>query len=136
MHQRLRIIIIAAACALASPWGSAQPVYRCGNSYSQQPCAGGTVVNTGDTANPLNTPPGSVAASEAVRAEAMEKARIAQEKNAPKALIIGPESPPLREPDVPTKDGMRAKAGKLEQFTAVSPGHKPAPKKKKKKKAA
>ena len=130
MHHRLRIILVAAACAVGSPWAGAQPVYRCGSSYSQQPCAGGTVVNTGDTANPLNMPPGSVAASEAVRAEAMEKARIAQEKNAAKALIIGPDSPPLREPDASSK------VRKPEQFTAVAPGHKPPAKKKKRKKAA
>ncbi|MDB5957853.1 hypothetical protein [Ramlibacter sp.] len=135
MHRRL-LIIIAAATALACPWAGAQPVFRCGNSYSQQHCAGGggAVVETGDTGNALNTPPGSVAAAEAVRAEAMEKARLAQEKNAPKALIIGPETPPLREPDAVPKDSTRAKAGKLDQFTAVSPGHKTAKKKPAKKK--
>ena len=127
MHLRL-LIALAAAGAAFSPWAAGQPVYRCGNSYSQQPCAGGTVVNTGDTANPLNMPPGSVAASEAVRAEAMEKMRLAQEKNAPKAVIIG------REPDLSRDAESKAKPGKIEQFTAVAPGHKPEKKKAAKKK--
>jgi hypothetical protein len=70
----------------------------------------------------------------------MEKARLAQERNAPKALVIGPvEAPPLRDARKDKdKDGTKAKTGKLEQFTAVSAGH-PKEKKakaKKKKKAA
>jgi hypothetical protein len=128
-HPRL-IAILAALSAVYACGAGAQPVYRCGSSYSQQPCAGGTVVDTSDTANPPKTPPGSVAAADTARAAAMEKARLAQERNAPKALIIGPESPPLREPEP------AAKPGKLQQFTAVAPGSKPPAKKKKKKKAA
>jgi hypothetical protein len=36
------------ACATASTLSSAQAVYRCGNSYSQTPCAHGVIVQTDD----------------------------------------------------------------------------------------
>ena len=130
MHHRM-LITLAAAWAVSCSGAGAQVVYRCGSSYSQQPCEGGMVVDTGDTGNAAHAPPGKEAAADLQRAEAMEKARLAQEKNAPKALIIGGDQSPLRE--ALAKDGARAKAGKLEQFTAVSPGTKPAKKKKKKK---
>jgi len=37
---------------------------------------------------------GKAASGDARRADAMEKDRLAQEKNAPKALVIGPKEPP------------------------------------------
>ena len=39
------ITLLAAVLALASPWAAAQTVWRCGNSYSQQPCPGGTATS-------------------------------------------------------------------------------------------
>src|SRR5687768_7219061 len=38
--------IVLAALALAACSTGAQQVYRCGSSYSQQPCPGGTAVET------------------------------------------------------------------------------------------
>jgi hypothetical protein len=65
----------------------------------------------------------------------MEKARLAQERNAPKAIVIGPQTPTSQPESHPAKDGTKPKAGKLEQFTAVSPrkaGEEKKPSKKKK----
>jgi hypothetical protein len=125
-----KTLILAASLALASPWTGAQTVWRCGSSYGQVPCEGGRALGVSEPAagRPAAVP---VARTDARLAAEMEKARLAQERNAPKAIVIGPvEAPPVAEA---RKDGTRAKAGKLEQFTAVSPG--PAKEKPKKKSA-
>jgi hypothetical protein len=126
-----KILVLALACASAA--AGAQTVWRCGNSYSQQPCAGGAPVTLSEpvTGRPVATP---VANTDAKLAAEMEKARLAQERNAPKAVIIGPvEAPPLKEV---SKDGTKAKPGKLDQFSAVSPTTHPRKKSKKKKEKA
>jgi hypothetical protein len=114
------ILILAAALALASPGAGAQTVWRCGNSYSQQPCPGGTPVPVSEpvtsrfVAMPAANPDAKLAAE-------MERARLAQERNAPKALVIGPKDP-LPYVEAP-KVGTKVRNGKLEQFSAVSPVH-------------
>jgi hypothetical protein len=123
--------IIAAALALAGPWTGAQTVYRCGSSYSQQPCAGAVAVDTSDPRTPGDAARAhGVAAADGKRADAMEKARLAQEKNAPKAIVIGPQ-PTATDAKAPHPT---ARTGKPEQFTAVAPGKPGARKKPKKKK--
>jgi hypothetical protein len=114
-----RNTIIAMALALTAPWCAAQTVYRCGSSYGTQPCAGGTAV---DTAH--NGPTASEAAraarvtdADAKRADAMEKARLAQEKRGPTAVIIGPAEPPKA-----AASEKKTKPVKPEQFTATVPG--------------
>ena len=94
----LRPILIA-ACALCACAASGQTVYRCGNSYGTQPCAGGATLDVSD-ARPQGDAlrASKVASDDWKRAEAMEKARLAQEKNAPKALVIGPKESPKPEP--------------------------------------
>ena len=130
--MRLHPTLVLVTLALAAS-AQAQTVYRCGSSYSQQPCAGGQPVAASDARSPADAARASGnAAADMKRAEAMEKARLAQEKNAPKAIIIGPQTPAVADAR-PAKDGAKAKAGKLDQFTAVSPGaKKPARKKSKK----
>jgi hypothetical protein len=134
---RKRHFIIAAGLAVAGSWAWGQTVYRCGSSYGQQPCAGGVAMESSDARSPAEASrAASVAAADARRADAMEKARLAQEKNAPKAVIIGPQAAASAPESRPVNHGTKAKAGKLEQFTAVSPrkpGEKKKPKKKKKK---
>lgn len=39
---------LALLCCLLGHHASAQQVYRCGNSYSQAPCAGGVAINADD----------------------------------------------------------------------------------------
>jgi hypothetical protein len=127
-HVRL---LIAAIVAAASPWATGQTVYRCGSNYSQQPCAGGSAIETPPAPSAADrAQSASVAAADAKRADALQKARLEQEKNAPRAVVpAASPGPPVADP---AKGGPKAKAGKLEQFTAVSPG-KPGKKKAKKK---
>ena len=112
--------LLAASCA------SAQTVYRCGSSYSSQPCAGGTALDVTDTSTPAAAARASKAAADDLRrAEAMEKARLAQERNAPKALVIGGNEAPAepRQPAKGHKDKKKEK-GKAEApnvFTAAAP---------------
>lgn len=112
--------LILATLALAAS-AQAQTVYRCGSSYSQQPCPGGTPVAASDARTPADAARATRAAeADARRADAMEKARLAQERDAPRAIIIGPQTPAVADAK-PAKEGAKPKAGKLEQFTAVSP---------------
>jgi hypothetical protein len=125
---RLNPTLILATLALAAP-AQAQTVYRCGSSYSQQPCPGGQPVAAADAPSPADAARASGnAAADMKRAEAMEKARLAQEKNAPKAIIIGPQTPAVADAK-PAKQAKKAKAGKPEPFTAVVPGAKKPEKK-------
>ena len=113
-----KTLILAASLALASPWAGAQTIWRCGNSYSQQPCPEGAPVTLSE---PVTGRPAarSAANTDAKLAAEMEKARLAQERNAPKAIVIGSiETPPVA---AGRKDGTKPKTGKPEQFTAISP---------------
>jgi hypothetical protein len=124
-------IILGALLALASAGSSAQAAWRCGNNYSQQPCAGGTAL-AAPAAAPSAAEGKQAAAgakADAQRADAMEKARLAQEKNAPKAIVIA--SPEPAEPVAAKKDGKKPKGGKPEEFRAVAPGTGKKPEKKK-----
>jgi hypothetical protein len=124
-------LIIAAACALAAHAASAQQVWRCGSSYSQQPCPGGAQVDTSDGRSATQVAKSSsVAQSDMKLADKMEKERLEREKNAPKALVIGPQTPikpAVEHPPTPKKP---------EQFVATSSKPKAKAKPKAKKKAA
>ena len=115
-------LILAASLACAVPWATGQTVYRCGNSYSQQPCAGGAALSAPPAAPTAAEARQAAAAArvDAQRAEAMEQARLAQEKNAPKAAGIAPPEPKAQPTKAePAKVG---KKGKPEHFTATVPG--------------
>lgn len=123
--------------ALCATWSQAQVpnVYRCGESYSNQPCAGATMVPTDDARSPAQRAQTDAATKRDARsAQIMEAERLRLEGKPAQAVI-----PPAPAPVVtPAKDKPSAK-GKLkkpELFTAVSP-RKPgdAPDKKARKKA-
>jgi hypothetical protein len=116
-----QILILSAALALASPWAGAQNVWRCGNSYSEQPCTGGNPVTVTEpvTGSPGGTP---VGLTDAKLAADLEKARLARERSAPKAIVLQPATPVTAPPVGATRNATTPKTGKLEQFTAVSPG--------------
>ncbi len=119
MHPKNHLWI--ATLALASPWCTAQTIYRCGNSYSQVPCDNGSTIGAPHV--PTRTEAAhavKAAAVDAKRAEALEKARLAQEKNAPKAIVIGPAQPAAQAAS--SKRVQAAKPHKPEVFTAVAPG--------------
>ena len=113
--------VVFAALALATAGAGAQQVYRCGSSYSQQPCPGGSAVEAGDPRTAQDAAQSRAAAqSDAKRADAMEKTRLAQEKAAPKAVVMGPKeaaSAPAK-----TVEKKKAKGKEPEHFTAAVPG--------------
>jgi hypothetical protein len=138
-----RALTIAALCLAAGGWtapAAAQNIYRCGNSYSQQPCPGGTVVPADDARSASQRSQTSQASErDAKAADAMEKARLKEEAKPAQVYI-----PPAKVQDASPADGKAAnmsKAKKPANFTAVAPRKpgdkqvKPA-KKKTRKKAA
>jgi hypothetical protein len=131
-----KTLVLATLLAAAAPWAGAQQVWRCGNSYSQQPCPGATAVAADDKRTPSEAAAGQRTAQDDLkRAEALQKMRLEQERNAPKAVVIA--SSPQAAASAPGKPS--AKKGKRDDvFTAVSPKHpgEKARKHKKKKKAA
>ena len=128
----LRVFACAVLCLVANPIVGAQTVYRCGSTYSQDPCPG--AVNVVAKADPRTPAEAAKAASWAERdmkqANAMEKARLAQEAKAPKAVILGPATAPQAAASKPAPVKL-AKGRKPEQFVAMEP-RKPGEGKKKK----
>ncbi|HWP11607.1 MAG TPA: hypothetical protein VNN06_07275 [Ramlibacter sp.] len=136
-----RNLPLAVLCLAASAWiapAAAQAIYRCGDSYSQQPCPGGTQVQADDARSAAQGSQTRQAAQrDAKAADAMEKARLKEEAKPAQAYI-----PPPKVQDAPPQDGgteVSAKAKKPAYFTAAAPrkpGEASAKKKKKARKKA
>lgn len=101
---------------------AAQPVYRCGNSFSQQPCPAGVEVaiakeqpSRDDAARAVKA-----AKADAQRADAMERARLAQEAKAPKAIVLQPPQGAASAPQAAKPKGKLEKGRQPPHFTAVS----------------
>lgn len=63
------------------------PVYRCGNSYSQQPCPGGNTVDVEDSRTPSQRQAHRASVQQERRAgDTLEKDRLKQEAAAARAL--------------------------------------------------
>jgi len=87
--QTLIAIFIIAASAL-STGARAQKVYKCGNAYSQTPCPGGDLIDPTDQRTSAQKNQTDLAIGRDARlADAMEKARLAQEK-----LDLAANTPP------------------------------------------
>jgi hypothetical protein len=136
MPRNLPIAVLClAACGWIAP-AAAQTIYRCGNSYSQQPCPGGTAVQADDKRSASQSSQTSLAAErDAKAADAMEKARLKEEAKPAQVAM-----PPARaEVPPPEERKVQAKAKKPTYFTATQPrkpGDTQAKKKKKSKKKA
>ena len=135
----LKNLSIALLCLAGSCWVApvaAQNIYRCGNSYSQQPCAGGKLVPADDARSASQQSDSRLASErDAKAADAMEKARLKEEARPAQVAM-----PPARLEETPPEERKTvadAKAKKPAYFTAVArkPGEAQAKKKKKKKKA-
>ncbi len=117
----------------------AQNVYKCGETYSQQPCAGGKAVAVDDARSELQkSQSGAAARRDAKTADAMEKARVKQESQPAQAYIPPAKAQPQPE-QKPERKARKSKKKKPEYFTAVAPrqpGDKAPAKKKRKSKAA
>jgi hypothetical protein len=130
MYKKPFLYLLAAACVAPA---AAENIYRCGDSYSQRPCPGGTVVEAEDERSAAQRSQTSLAAQrDAKTADAMEKARLKEEAKPVSAAYI-----PAKEqgPESAGKPTAAGKAKRPEHFTGVAPG-KPggATKKKTKKK--
>ena len=121
MNKNFPALVFLAAGAWLVP-ATAQNIYRCGDSYSQQPCPGGTVVQADDARSAGQRSQTSLAAErDAKAADAMEKARIREEAKPAQAYI-----PP------PKQEAVVRKVKKPGHFTAIAPkkpGDTPARKK-------
>jgi hypothetical protein len=139
----LASFLIATAPMMTGAW--AQNTYKCGNSYSQQPCPGGTLVDTADSRNSAQKQAAEQASQRnAKAAAAMKEARLHKDKAdlqavAPAVKPVKPAKPRVAAASQP-KDSRpaptSAKKPKLsspEEFKAQVPGE---PSAKDKKKAA
>jgi len=89
-------IVAVAALALASEGLAAQTVYRCGNEYRAEPCAGGTPVRSDDLATSADrlAQGRAVAAREKKLSDEMTRDRRAREAvRPPGPASIGPSRP-------------------------------------------
>lgn len=81
MQIRTPVAILFIAVSTVSTWATAQNVYKCGDTYSQLPCPGGAVVDAADLRTSAQKTQSDLATSRDARtADAMEKARLQQEK--------------------------------------------------------
>ncbi len=110
---------------------AAQAIYRCGNSYSQQPCSGGKIVHADDARSASQKSQTDQAVRrDAQAAEALEKARLKDEAIPAQVLL-----PPAKPQGAPLKPMVTPTLKKPDQFTAVAPKKPGEAVKKKKKKA-
>jgi hypothetical protein len=120
MNRNLPGFIFAAACTLGVMHSAAaQGVYRCGGSYSQQPCPGGALVPADDARSDSQRKQTQDAARrDGKTAEAMEKARLKEEAKPVQAYLPPPAAEPAPEEKKP---GAAVKPKKPQYFTAAAP---------------
>lgn len=121
-------LLLAVAGATAQAAG---PVYRCGSSYSQTPCPGGTLVEAGDPRTAAQRAEARrIAAAERTAARKAEQERLAterQQRKEPAIASLGPSTAASAPGKEAGKTGATGKSkrkakGKDEPFTAVAPG--------------
>lgn len=119
---------LALSLAAVSAAGPAQPIYRCGDSYGQQPCAGGKAIEAGPPPTAAERKQSAAASQrDAKLADSLEKDRLQREAQ-PAQLYIPP--PKFEAPPAPHKSPEKAATRKLDLFTASAPGSKPPSQKK------
>ncbi len=142
MNHYTAVALVCTALAWMAPANAQgmKNIYRCGNTYSQQPCSDGKLVAASDSRSAAQKSQTDAATKrDAKAADAMEQARIKEEaKPAPVGM---PASRGASAPkDVKKSEGKpkKAKSKKEEPFTAVAPPApgEESPKKKAKKKDA
>ena len=114
--------LFSAPLALACGIALAQPstIYRCGDSYSGQPCAGGREISA-ETPSPTSVErrdAATAAQRDARIANSLEKERLKQEARPASSYIPAPET---REPLSPYKSPEKNATRKLDVFTASGP---------------
>ncbi len=128
MNSYLRMYL-PVAVLLTAAWATpaaTQTVYRCGNSYSQEPCVGGKALDASDPRSPAQKAQTDQATRRnASAAQEMEKARMSEEaKPAPVGM---PLTRPMEKPEAPPKTTVKKRTKSKprgrqpEHFTAMSP---------------
>ncbi|HSV46136.1 MAG TPA: hypothetical protein VLJ58_10120 [Ramlibacter sp.] len=127
-----KILAIAMALLAGAGGAAAQGIYRCGSSYSQQPCAGSTTVAPAQEAPSAAQQAQSQANTrrDAKLAHEMEKERLKDEAKPVSAYIPAAKTePPADKAQSQVKSqgkgkdtGKAGKGKKPEHFTAVVPG--------------
>jgi hypothetical protein len=117
-HRTAALLLTACTCLVAHA-----QVYRCGDTYSQQPCPGG---------RQLETPPVPTAAEQREAERSTQRqARAAQDLQAERLRLEARPNhlyvpPPRMEPGLdPYKTPEKKATQRLEVFTASVPGSKP-----------
>jgi hypothetical protein len=133
MKTRIRWCLLPAFALATLHAGAADTVWRCGDSYSSQPCPGGKAVQADDPRTPQQRAQTLEAARKDARsADEMQKARLKEEAKPAQAVMPPPKAEELdvREPPA----AIPGVAKKPAYFTAVSPKKAKSPAEKKKKK--
>ena len=122
----MRKPLLLAASVLASSLFSAffsvpagaQATYKCGNSYSQQPCPGGTVVDTADPrTSAQKTQAEQSTQRDAKLASELEKSRLQKEKNR-----SGDGQPQAKAPAKPHRPNQKQHEQQPSDFKAQAAG--------------
>ena len=130
--MRTASIVLALAAATLAGTAGAQTIWRCGNTFSQAPCDAGVSVAAAVPRQPSAQDAAraqAAARTDAQRAEALRKARLAQEAQAPKAVIMAAPQPAAEKAPKKESPVKLARGEKVQHFTAVSQA--PAAKRKK-----
>jgi hypothetical protein len=135
------IATLLIAVSAVSTGANAQNVYRCGDSYSQSPCAGGVAVDASDSRSRAQQ---AQAAADTARARqaanALEKDRLKQEAAAERADRQAPQADAGKAPaathDTKPAHTSKKKPKQPPYFTAHAAGDKKDSKKTAKKKNA
>lgn len=131
--KKLQVASVLIALSALGASASAQNAYKCGNTYSQAPCAGGQVVQAQDERTAQQrSDTRSAAQRDAQAAAAMEKERLRQEAQAAPAYIPPTRAQVEAEPARP----VMTKPKKPAYFTAIAPAGPDGTKAAKKKKTA
>lgn len=123
--------VLVAMFAYGTP-AAAQTIYRCGESYSNKPCPGATVV-------PADDPPSAARRAEsqaqtqrdARAAEAMEKARLEQEAKPAQLIAPARAAEPLESAPRVRATGHVGRPGVFKAVAPHKPGQEPVNMKKK-----
>ena len=101
----------------------AQTTYKCGNSYSQQPCPGGTVVDTADPrTRAQKTQAEQATQRDAKLASELEKSRLQKEKN--RSGDGQPQAKAPAKPHRPNQQQHEQQSGDFKAQAAGEPGKK------------
>jgi hypothetical protein len=136
MNNYMTVALVCTALGWVAPATAqgTQNVYRCGNTYSQQPCADGKLVAASDSRSAAQKSQTDDATKrDAKVADAMEKARLKEEaKPVPVGMPAATQASAPKDAKKSDRKAKKAKSKKDEHFTAVAPkkpGEEPAKKK-------